>query len=468
MNMIEICTDTTEIFQKNNPGSFVCAALPSICTHMDAFESEYSKYANNSQINSFLHNNVNKFLSSVGVAIDKEKGVDDNLINKYSGLLDKMICKKYLKDCIIFIDSGGYQVQCGLVPREQIPKFIDLYYNEFVKNNFNKYTYAFTLDLAPGFIHCPYKSWKDLEDLNLQSCRLAASMTKEIRNKFIYVHHFRTPKLYKIYQKILEEVGSEFNHFGTGGLVSMANTKNTPAHMLYLIPLIDIIKTTIKNKKNQFIFHVLGETEFKYILMHCFIEKHIREIYGIDIKITFDSSSIFKILGMGRYTYCLDDNNMLWKLSLRSETLHNTFQNETNEDSFYNIINNMVKPYNMKEVIKDIDPMYKKDGKFNKIFYIYGIFQLLKLFKNVQDISNNIVEELYPIYKGGNEIKFGEKLNMYLAKFNNGKDSKKIDEKTISVWNSLKLIEKLDTDYTNYMVNKYLCYEETQEMPDKH
>jgi hypothetical protein len=114
-----------------------------------------------------------------------EMKVDDDFVKRYLKIFDKIVDKEYLKDSIIMVDSGGYQVQCGYVTREQIPKFIDMYYNDFILNNYNKYTYAFTLDLAPGFEHCPFKSWKDLEDINFSSYRNAASLDKKIREKLI-------------------------------------------------------------------------------------------------------------------------------------------------------------------------------------------------------------------------------------------------------------------------------------------
>ena len=42
-----------------------------------------------------------------------------------------------------------------------------------------------------------------------------------------------------------------------------------------------------------------------------------KELYDIDLKITFDSSTIFKTLAMGRYTFVMDDER-IFKFSIRS------------------------------------------------------------------------------------------------------------------------------------------------------
>lgn len=453
----------------NKASNFLCAALPSVQQHVNSVLKYFPGYITNESVSNFFSNTVNSFLSSIGVVIGRNCKINQKLIDKYVKTLKSMINKEYMKKSLIYVDSGGFSIQQGYIHRENIPEFIRLY-KLFVENNYFSFDRAFTLDLAPGYVHCPYKSWKDLEILNNTSYGGHSTLSEEIRSKIIYIHHFRTPRLYNIYKKMFQEYSKYFTHFGTGGLVSMSNVKNPPPVILYSVPLMDIIHHAVKSKLNKITFHALGETEFKSILTHCFFEKHVKKLYNIDLQITFDSSTIFKVVGLGRYTYMLDKkDNTIWKLGLRSESLHNIYRSgKSNEEEFYELINETVVPWNMKGVSKEIDPLYEKDGTFNKLFYTYGIFQMFKMFKDIQDLCYKIVDELYPMYESDEDVLFNQKIESWMLKFNNGIDSKRITTRTNSIYNSLKMLESMDFDYSDYLVDQYLSCEENRNLPNTH
>ena len=455
----------------NGPSSFISAGLPSMRQHINMFLRDYSEYGTDEAVNSFFHANVNKFLTSAGIYIREDKKVDERVINVYVKLLDRILSKKYLQDCEIYVDSGGYQIQCGMVEREEIPTFIDLYYNNFLENNHQKISYAFTLDLAPGYKACPYHSWEDLKELNIESYSRAANLPKEIKDKMIFINHFRTPKLRKIYKELFDTFATGFSHFGTGGLVSMSSIKNPPPCVMYTVPLMDVIDHAVKNNLKNVTFHALGETEFKSMFTHCFFEKHVKEKFGIDLKITYDSSSIFKSLGMGRFTYHLDPSDLtIWKVDLRSDYCDNIYRNSplSNADVFYNEVNDAVVPHGMKTVGTKNDLLYYDDGKFNNLFYAYGIFQMFNTFKQVQSLCYKIVDKLYPLYVADDDISFNQYVESWMLKFNNGKSSKKVYNRANSIYNSLKMLDNMDFDYCDFLVEHHMSCEENDDIPDTH
>jgi len=441
----------------NNCG-FTAAALPSICTHIESTNRTHRSYYTDQQLNNFLLKTMDKFLSSIGIAFNRaEEVMNEKVINRYINKLTDIRSKDYFKDCSIVVDSAGFQIQQGFLNKTQIRDFNNLYYDFFLKNYSNLYEKAFVLDIIPGYSFCPYKSWKELEEFNIKSYDKAISLPKDILDKMVYIHHFRTPKTYEMYKRLFYDLdySSKFNNFAVGGLVKFSS-KDTPPCIMYVVPLVDIISKAIDNNKKHLNFHVLGETEWKSVLTHCFIERHVKELYDIDLKITFDSSTIFKVLAMGRYTYVMDDQS-IFQFSIRSEHLNNIWRGiGITEDLIYDFINKAIDGFGMQKISKQIDPMYiSKDSGMNGIFYTYGILQIFKLFSDFQTLCYSIVDQLYPIYKSGDSLDFSDKLSEWMAKLNNGKDTKSLRERVSNLTRSFDILCNLDKEYTTYLINRY-------------
>lgn len=449
--------------------NFVAAALPSVITHIENLFKNYSEYCEPKDVKTFLDNTVNKFLTSIGIALDRNREINPRIVTTYSKMLKKIKEKSYLEDCTIIVDSAGYQIQTGYVSREDIPKFTNLYYDEFITNHSDLFTKAFNLDLVPGYSFCPFKSWKDIKDLSIESYTKASNLPDDIREKMIYVHHFRTPKMHQVYKSIMPQFIPKFKNFAVGGLVSMSNSKNPPTCVMYSVPLVDILHHMVNSNIKKASFHVLGETEFKSVFLHCLFEKHIKEKLGIELSITYDSSSIFKIVALGRYTFIFDGKN-IWRLGLRSDIVKSMFAGsiKTNEEVFFDVLNTRLSPYNFKKVNSIDAPIYKDDGSFNTLYYSYGLLQMFDLFTSIQEYCRKQVERLYPIYLSEDYVTFNQEVGNLLLSFNNGKQSKKLNIRSNIVWNSLKMIESMDLDYGEYLVKNYMYSEENRDLPDTH
>jgi len=445
--------------------SFVSAALPSIQNHIDSVIRLYPNHATVEGINRFLSDNVNKFLTSFGIYIIKQCKLEKKLINRYIRLLRRMRNKEYMKGMKIIVDSGGFSVQQGHVHSEDIPYFIELYHQFLVDHN-DLFDLAFTLDLSPGLKSCPFKSLKELENLNVKSYQMTIDLPEYIRDKMIYIYHFRTPKLFRIYTKMFYELdfSKYFRNYATGGLVSLSSTRTTPPCAMYVVPLVHVLVYAKRNNIKKLKFHVLGDAEFKSIFEHCFFEKHIKEVHDIDVEITFDSSTILRVLGMGRYVYVLDEFDTIREMTLRSDSLDMVWRNKGFiKDLFYEIINKAVDGYDIKKLNEVDNPIYV-NGRMNKIMYAYGIFQMFNLFKVFEELCRKKVDEIYPYYRSGEFFKFNDEIDKYMIKFNGGRLSRSVVHRINNIQNTLQVLESLDLEYIDYLVNNYMVSEEFQNL----
>lgn len=474
--------------QQENDCRFCCASLPSVRKHIELLLKRHPGYANADIIKNFFKTTVNKYLSSYGLGLARGKSVDENVTKRYLKKFDEFVNQDFLEDIEITIDSGGFQVQMGYIDKSDTSKLIQLYY-DFLLKYWEKYHYAFLLDIAPGPTSSIYSSWEEIERYNIESYRRAALLPPHVRRKIEYIHHFRTPKINKIWKKLLfeEKLADPFENFATGGLVSFAGAaKNSPI-ILYVIPLVSILVYAKSRGLKRFRFHVLGCSDFKDIVFHKFAEHHIKKVHDIDIQITYDSSSVFKILALSRFTYFFDkQEKCIWKLYLREDDMERSFKGRGKvEDVFFRLLNEELSPYGFRELVPGVDRIYtgknldkdkspftascNKGGNFTHIAYTYGLLHLLKLFSEIDSYAKEIVSELYPLYESistENSLNndFDSEINRIMVKLNNGKISKTTDSRTASLYNSLKILTNLDIDYCDMLVDKYMSADECQSL----
>lgn len=462
---------------KPNPCPYVMAALPSYRQHCDGLMSQHPEHVSAQAVKNFQNANVNKFLSSYGLGMVKGKPIDDKVTERYKRVFDKFTNREYLSDAEITLDSGGFQLQVGYGTKDETDTLIELYHN-FIRAEGDKIDYAFTLDLAPGATTCLYDTWGEMESYNHKSYGASAALPDELRKKMLYIHHFRTPKINEIWKRMLFDMGmaDNFENFATGGLVSFSNSSQQFPVILYVVPLIHILHYAKERGLKKFRFHVLGASEYKDQIAHEFFRHHIKKIHDIDIEITYDSSTIFKVLAMSRFIYVPDwQHQQLWKMTIREDLLDTNFKNygKTHSQLFYELTNKACTPYGMQPINPIDDPLYYLDpqGKtchrndapktvLSRIGYMYGIWHMLGMFKQVHDLGSNLVQELYPIYESGDRVEFDSRIEDCMIGFNNGKISKRISARTVSIANSLDALTELDIDYADHLVERYMGNDE--------
>jgi len=445
----------------------VCAALPSVSSHLKSVFKYHPEHLTPEQCNQFFLNNCNKFLSSVGIAIDKNKRLDSKVTKNYQKLFDKFLSYRFLNDCELILDSAGYQFQQGEIDKRDTEKWIRMYHDFLIKNK-NNFAYAFLFDPVPGATDTVLESYEEMEKLNALSYSKASDLPSEIRNKMLYIHHFRTPKIRRLYAKLMDDYGfaNNFRNFSTGGLVSF-NVNIFPV-VMYSIPLIDIISHAKKRRLKEFRFHVLGATDFKDIIFHKFIEYHVKKIHNINIEITYDSSTVFQTLMMGRYLYIPDKHRNICKMSLRSELLDQKWMNSglTNEEMFFRQVDEIISEYNFPKLDSVSAPIYPTNI-IHRTHYVYGMFLMLKFFNDAVKWAEELIEKIYPIYEAGDNLKFNSEMEKIMIRFNGGKPTKKVEGRTIAIFNSLKIIESLDKEYCDYLVDTYFSRDECPKLAGK-
>ena len=272
-----------------------------------------------------------------------------------------------------------------------------------------------------------------------------------------------------------------FKHFATGGLVSFSRTgRDVPPYIMYVIPLIHIIQHAREMNLKKFRFHVLGGSEWKEILGHKFLERHVKELFDIDVEITFDSSTLFKTLCLGRYTFNIDQiQKKISKLTLRSDVKDgrkslsgkDIWNEKSNEELFCDLVNEGIVPHGMKPLLLQEHDIYNgyvptsqefctkehlsPTGIMSRLAYTYGMFQLLRLFRIVEEWCEEFVDETYGMFCSANPDQnkdLASKVEKIMYMFNGaGTIGRNIDLKTNMIANSLTLLNHLKNDPTTTM-----------------
>jgi len=443
---------------------YVCAGFETLASIVDRFiKNEKNMYHDNftrGDISNFLSETCSGFLHSYGQNFTNKKTYTN--YNKNEAKLFRKCRETGLFDKSDFIvDSGGFQASIGRINKNETRKLIDLYH-EFLVDYCDFYDRAFILDLPPGPGCTLFNNFEDIHKLNSETYNKAANLPDKVRNKIIYIHHFRTPKLWNIYSNILRDgdLFNKFNYHGTGGIVAnMASDVSIPC-IIYIIPLIPLINQALKFKKKVLNFHILGGANFRDILFYESFKIHVKKIHNLDLNITYDSSGLFKGLMVGRYVPVLADGKIT-KLDLRSNGLNLRFEfsKQTKIEVYRKIINEMTLKYNFKKI--NLDKIYNDDtGTFYNDVCVYSMLYMLDMYSKTQDFLRVKSKELYNIYESGSLDDYYEEVTNITTNLNNGKITKKQKYKSTCLCKSLDILSNLDEDYCEYLVTKFLSKDE--------
>jgi hypothetical protein len=449
--------------------NYILAGVDTFATLIDKFIVAYPGYLTHEKVDYFLQNSVDKFLFSYGTALNyKTKKLPKNYSDKMLKLINMFTKPEFMKSTKIFLDSGGFQVSMGALEPKNIPDFIEMYYS-FVEEYHDKIGQAFFLDIPPGPGTDTFQSFDQVYQLNHLSYTRAMQMPLEIRNKMIYIHHFRTPQIYAIWKKLLLEdgLGKGYNYYATGGLVAYGASDITIPAILYSIPLSTIVRYVKEQGRDNLRFHVLGGANFIDVVYHKLFCKHIKEHHNIDLQITYDSSSIFKGVFGARYIATFKKDSTLARMSLRSKDLHLRFDgDQTIEEHLYEVLNRIATMYDLKQLSISKEPVYNEEDGLAKQVGIYLMLYVLQLYKDVEDLAEEIVKNLYGLYKAEEVTQFDDAIKKITQMFNQGKLTRKGKSKSVSIYNTLQLLENLDEDYAEHFINKFTFSDDSAKLSD--
>lgn len=443
-------------------GQYIVAGVDTVCSLVDRFLNKFNdrNYFSSELYSSFLSQTVNKYLYSFGTGLSyKTKKLSKKHVERITRETHRIKNCGFMDNTKLFIDSGGFQVSMGAVTTDFMPTFIKMYH-DFLQNENQYYEHAFSLDLPPGpGSENIFSSYQQIENLNRMSYQMSSNMPQQVKDKMIYIHHFRTPSLYKTWSKFLwdENLADGYNYFGTGGIVANMAADTTIPIIIYTIPLSSIVRYAKNKNIKSFNFHILGGANYTDLFYHKLFSYHIKKVHDLDVNITYDSSAIFKGLVIGRFVPVMKLNNCLVKMDLRSSKLHLRFDDTTINEKIYQLMDIVSDTYNFRKIIESEDPVYnQKTNTFSHSIHMYLMAYLLHIYRKIEQIAEESVEEFYPYYEAGQIKEFDSKCIELTRRLNQGKRTRKQKAKTYSIFKSLKLLTELDEDYNKFLVNKFM------------
>lgn len=411
------------------------------------------------QLSKYFDSTISGFLHSYG----EDYSIRKNL--KTYGKSQMRMIQRFLdtglfEDTDLYLDSGGYQISTGKLNRYYSEALLENYY-DFTVEAKGLYDYSFILDVSPGQNCVMFENFDDVYTKNLASYQQAITLPEDVRNKMIYVHHFRTPKLSQIYTRLLKENDfyQYFDRFACGGIVSnMASDLKIPC-LVYILPLIPLLIETKKAGRNYLNFHVLGGASYRDVMFYELFKNVLYKYHNIELRITYDSSGIFRQIFVARYIHAFDQFGNVKKMSIKSDTMGRKFyENITIQSKLDEILNGMAREYGFKEI--DILNGIYGEKTMHEDVKVYTMLYIFSLYSELTTNYKKWAEEVVNIYEEGDIESFNDLCLDQTVKAAQGRYSSKVRYKTYSIGRSIDMLKNLDEEQCNYYIKKYLAADE--------
>jgi len=451
---------------------YILAGFETLAGIVDRFiKGERGQFHDNftrADVAKFLSTTCSGFLHSYGQNFDKKKKLEKHDINE-TRMFNQCIEMGIFDKCDFYVDSGGFQISTGRFSRERSENLFKMYY-EWLKNNHELFAKAFILDIPPGPGCKIFHNFYDVYKLNLESYTQARDLPKVVRDKIVYIHHFRTPKLWDIYTRIMRdnELFPYFQSHGTGGIVANMATDMSIPCIIYVLPLIPLLNECKKYNRDFLNFHILGGANWRDILFYEFFTKIVWDKHKIKLNMTYDSSGPYKQSQMARYIHVKDGDGYVRKMSLKSADIDKRFyKGERCIDAAQRLVDHVADTLNFKRI--DVDRIYNDEtNTYNEDLKIYlTLFYPILLFSEIQGWLRDYAGDIYPLYVNGEIEEFHQSCLHATSILNQGKITKKQKIKSFSIARSLDMLTNLDEDYCEYLINKVLAKDEFVELDER-
>jgi len=447
------------------PSGYVVAGFETLSSIIENFmikdtKGRFNEHFNAEQISRIMSGTCSGFLHSFGQNFHNKKNYQ-KYIKAEAKVYTECRATGFFDNSNFIIDSGGYQISVGRLTMRESNLLLTMYY-DFIEEHQHLIDRAFILDIPPGPSCEIFDDFDQLMQLNLDSYKRAQAMEPSIRDKIIYIHHFRTPKLWDLYLEILREhdMFDSFKHHGTGGIVAnMASDMSIPI-VIYILPIIPLLNDCIRHGRDYLDFHVLGGSNFRDIFFYELFRLHVLKTHNIKLNITYDSSGLYKAVMVARYVYIFDGQDFV-KTSIKSLNLNKRFRGGKKIiEAFSDHTNALARRWGLKPL--EIQDVY--DGGGSGTFYeeikIYTFLCLLDQYQQVQEKMRTESERIYPLYEQGDISKFTHEIVKITKSLNSGKLTKKQKIKSESMVNSLDMLTNLDEDHCKYIIDHHLSKDE--------
>ena len=457
---------------------YVLAGFETLATIFDNFmlgkRGRWNDNFTRADIGNFLSKTITGYLHSYGQNFHNKKKYE-----RYNATETLMYqrCRDmgFFDDCTLSADSGGFQISIGKLTRRESELLMKMYY-EWIPEAAHVVDKFFILDVPPGPGCEIFKNFYDVYKLNLDSYHTAKAFPDELRKKMIYIHHFRTPKLWEIYTKIMRDYDmfDSFDYHGTGGIVANMATDMSIPCVIYVLPIIPLLNEAKKFGRNHLNFHILGGANFRDVLFYEMCQHAVKKMHGMDLNITYDSSGLYKQVMNARFLNVRDDQGHMRKMNVKSDNIGYRFhmpfgppgQQKSIEDIYQIIVNQVADKWGFKRITTDgvYDPNTKT---FHEDVKAYSVLYTLNLYLEIQQDMKKFAHEVYQLYESGNVTEFNDECLEMTRLLNQGKLTKKQKIKSHSIAKSLDMLKNLDEDYCQYLVTKHLAKDEFINLDEK-
>jgi len=412
------------------------------------------------QVADFFSRTTEGFLHSYGQEFPNKKTYK-NYNKNYTNMLQGCLNTGLFKNNNLIIDSGGFQISIGRLNRKESELLFKMYY-EWIQENYKMFQRYFILDIPPGPGCTVFNNFEDVYKMNLESYLYAKNLPDEVREKCIYIHHFRTPKLWEIYTKIMREndMFSSFKYHGTGGVVANMDGDTSIPVIIYILPLIPLLNECKKAGRNFLNFHILGGANYRDVLFYKLFENLVRDKHGINLRITFDSSGVYKQTMHARFMYIFAQDGYIRKLHLKEHDLDKRFLFEnTIHDTYQACMDELADTAGFKRI--KIDDVYdNKTRMFHEDIKVYTLIYALYMYEKVEEFIEKFANDAMPYYYNQDYLEFNNRCINVTQKINQGRITKKQLIKTHFISKSLDLLTSLDEEYCHHLVKKFLAKDE--------
>ena len=449
---------------------YVLAGFETLATIMDNFilnkRGRWNENFSREDISKFLAGTCSGFLHSYGQDFFGKKKYG-KYSQKEADLYRKCRAMGIFDNCNLIADSGGFQISIGKLTRAESELLFKMYY-EWLKDHHEVYDRAFILDIPPGPGCEIFHDFYDVYKWNLDSYLVARDLPDHVRKKVVYVHHFRTPKLWEIYTKIMREndLFPYFEYHGTGGIVANMSGDMAIPCIIYVLPLVPLINEAIKHNRDYLNFHILGGGSFRDVFFYELFKKLVESKHGIKLNLTYDSSMSWKQVMRARFIHVEDPHGYIRKMSVKTVDLDKRFFNENRTMEMYEmVLNEIADKYGFKRI--SIDGVYSEEtNTFHEDIKVYSILYTLHLYSYIQEKMREVANNIYPLYEAGQKEDFFNACFEATRHLNQGKLTKKQETKTHSISRSLDMLVNLDEEYCQYLVNRFLAKDEFRDLDE--
>jgi hypothetical protein len=207
-------------------------------------------------------------------------------------------------------------------------------------------------------------------------------------------------------------------------------------------------------------FHILGGANYRDVLFYKLFENLVRDKHGINLRITFDSSGVYKQTMHARFMYIFAQDGVIRKLHLKEHDLDKRFLFEnTIYDTYQACMDELADTAGFKHI--KIDDVYDKTSRmFHEDIKVYTLIYALYMYEKVEEFIEKFANAAMPFYYSQNHLEFNNLCIDITQRINQGRITKKQLIKTHFISKSLDLLTSLDEDYCHHLVKKFLAKDE--------